>query len=77
MGTKWGTSGDGKPSLDCMLFAESRGGRRKQRNATKAELVTSRVRRAWRGDWGGLYAEAEGLGQSGQGGSRLAIAIYV
>ena len=56
--------------LDRMLFAEARGGRRKQRNATKAELVTSRVRRAWRGDWGGLYAEAEGMGLRGQGGSQ-------
>ena len=56
--------------LDHMLLAESRGGRRKQRNATKAELVTSRVRRAWRGDWGCLYAEAEVMGLTGQGGSQ-------
>ena len=46
--------------LDRMLFAEAQGGRSKGQKTTKAELVTSKVRRAWRRDWGGLFAEAQG-----------------
>ena len=42
--------------LDRMLFAQSRGDSAKEQ--TKAELVTARVRRAWRGDWDSLFAEA-------------------
>jgi hypothetical protein len=55
--------------LDRMLFAEARGAKAKRQKGTKAEVVISRVRRAWRGDWGALHAEAEGLGLGGQGSS--------
>ena len=48
--------------LDRMLFAQHRGsgGERKGGKQTKDEVVTSRVRRARRGDWQALFVEAVG-----------------
>jgi len=53
--------------LDRMLFAEARGGSSKRQKGSKAELVLSRVRRAWRGDWAALFAEAQAIGHGAQG----------
>ena len=47
------------------MFAEARGAKAKRQKGTKAEVVISRVRRAWRGDWAALYAEAEALLNAG------------
>ena len=53
--------------VDRMLFAQAPGRASKRRKGTRADTVTSRVRRAWRGDWGALLAEADAMGQGVRG----------
>jgi hypothetical protein len=49
--------------LDRVLVAHLPAGGRGRKRDTRSEVVVSRVRRAWRGDWGALLAEATAVGQ--------------
>ena len=44
--------------------------KRGKKGDTRSEVVLDRVRRAWRGDWGALFAEASMVSRSGGGTAR-------
>ena len=53
--------------LDRLLFAQLPRRKQGKKGDARAAVVRGKVKRAWRGDWGALFAEASMAGRAGRG----------